>query len=90
MAEREIDKASVGTFEAKTHLSALLERVARGETITITRNGVPVARLAPLTSENRQPRLSHREVVKEMRELRKQNEGNPISIRVMIEEGRGH
>ena len=39
--EREKQPASVGTFEAKTHLSALLERVAKGETITITRNGVP-------------------------------------------------
>ena len=27
---------TVGTFEAKTHLSALLERVVRGEEITIT------------------------------------------------------
>ena len=37
---------TVGSYEAKTHLSALLERVARGETITITKHGVPVATLA--------------------------------------------
>lgn len=35
----------VGAFEAKTHLSALLDEVARGETIIITRRGRPVARL---------------------------------------------
>ena len=35
----------VGAFEAKTHLSPLLDEVARGETIIITRRGRPVARL---------------------------------------------
>lgn len=39
--------AFVGAFEAKTHLSALLERVERGEEIVITRHGRPVARLVP-------------------------------------------
>jgi prevent-host-death family protein len=38
---------TVGTFEAKTHLSALLERVARGERIVITSRGKPVAMLVP-------------------------------------------
>ena len=36
--------------EAKTHLSRLLEAVRRGEEITITRYGVPVARLVPATA----------------------------------------
>jgi prevent-host-death family protein len=38
---------SVGVHEAKTHLSKLLERVATGEEITITRRGEEVARLVP-------------------------------------------
>ena len=37
----------IGAFEAKTHLSALLDAVAQGETITITKRGRPVARLVP-------------------------------------------
>ena len=37
----------VGTFEAKTHLSALLDEVERGVEIVITRRGVAVARLVP-------------------------------------------
>ena len=41
-----------GAFDAKTNLSRLLERVARGEVITITRNGVPVAKLAPVSTES--------------------------------------
>jgi prevent-host-death family protein len=38
---------TIGAFEAKTHLSSLLERVARGESFTITRHGKPVAQLVP-------------------------------------------
>ena len=38
----------IGAYEAKTHLPALLERVARGESITITRRGKPVAELRPV------------------------------------------
>ncbi|MCP5365595.1 MAG: type II toxin-antitoxin system Phd/YefM family antitoxin [Hyphomicrobiales bacterium] len=38
---------TVGAFEAKTHLSALLDRVARGEQVLITKHGKPVARLIP-------------------------------------------
>lgn len=39
----------VGAFEAKTHLFDLLAAMEAGETITITRRGKPVARLAPVT-----------------------------------------
>ena len=38
----------VNTHEAKTHLSRLLERVQRGETVTIARAGTPVAMLVPV------------------------------------------
>lgn len=38
---------NIGAFDAKTHFSRLLARVARGESITITRHGSPVARLVP-------------------------------------------
>jgi prevent-host-death family protein len=38
---------SVGAFEAKTHLAALLDAVSDGEQITITRHGRPVAWLVP-------------------------------------------
>lgn len=38
---------TVGAYEAKTHLSQLLDRVEQGESLTITRNGKPVARLVP-------------------------------------------
>ncbi len=38
----------VNIHEAKTHLSALLQRIAQGEEITIANRGVPVARLVPV------------------------------------------
>jgi len=44
---------TIGAFEAKTHLSSLLERVAHGESFTITRHGKPVAQLVP--AERRDP-----------------------------------
>lgn len=37
----------VGSFEAKTHLSALLDEVAQGAEVLICKRGVPVARLVP-------------------------------------------
>lgn len=39
---------SVGAFEAKTLLSELLQRVERGERVTITKHGRPVAQLVPV------------------------------------------
>ncbi len=38
----------IGAFDAKTHLSELLERVEKGERFTITRHGKPVAELVPV------------------------------------------
>jgi prevent-host-death family protein len=39
-----------GAFEAKNKLSELLDRVERGEEVTITRRGKPVAKLVPVTT----------------------------------------
>ncbi len=44
---------SIGAYEAKTHLPQLLDRVARGESLTITRHGRPVARLVPVENDDR-------------------------------------
>ncbi len=42
---------TVGSFEAKTKLAELLDKVESGEVITITRRGKAVARLVPARSE---------------------------------------
>jgi prevent-host-death family protein len=50
-------KKEVNTYEAKTHLSRLLKRVAAGEEITIASRGNPVARLIPIRSKESSRRL---------------------------------
>jgi prevent-host-death family protein len=77
---------TIGAFEAKTHLSELLDKVGKGEIITITRHGIPAAMLVPAGAMNK--RLSHKEIVQGMRELRKQIKPGKLSVRQMIEEGR--
>jgi prevent-host-death family protein len=77
---------SVGSYQAKTHLPQLLERVARGEKILITRHGRAVAMLVPAEVEQK-PDV--RAVLRKMRELRKGvTLGPDLTIRQLIEEGR--
>jgi prevent-host-death family protein len=45
---------TVGAFEAKTHLSSLLDRVADGEEMVITKQGKPVARLVSAARVDRE------------------------------------
>jgi prevent-host-death family protein len=40
---------TINLYEAKTNLSQLVERAARGEEIIIAKAGRPLARLVPLT-----------------------------------------
>ncbi len=46
----------MNVYEAKTHLSQLLDRAAGGEEIVIARAGRPVARLVALRDSSSQPR----------------------------------
>ena len=48
---------TVGAFEAKTHLSELLEQVRLGKIYHITRHGRPVAELRPVPDADRRPRF---------------------------------
>jgi prevent-host-death family protein len=77
---------SIGAFEAKTHLSALLDRVAKGERIAITRHGVPAALLVPPVETPE--KLSHAEIVAGMRDLRSRVKRSKMTLREMVEEGR--
>ncbi len=42
---------TVGSYEAKTRLPELLRAVESGEVVTITRRGVPVARLVSVDND---------------------------------------
>jgi len=48
---------TIGAFEAKTHLSELLERVRQGQVYRISKRGRPVAELRPLARPNHRPRF---------------------------------
>jgi len=50
LAERTLAMVEIGAFDAKNKLSALLDKVERGEEIVITRRGRPVARLVPMNA----------------------------------------
>lgn len=76
---------TMGAFEAKTHLAELLDRVAKGENITITRHGKPVAQLVPFATPQKRDRA---EVIKDLLEFGKGRKLKGQSIREMIEEGR--
>jgi len=76
---------TVGAYEAKTHLTRLLEHVAKGEKITITKHGVPVATLQPADSAKRTP---VRDVIVQLKRFRSGHRLDGLSIRDMIEEGR--
>ncbi|BAY47064.1 prevent-host-death protein [Kalymmatonema gypsitolerans NIES-4073] len=76
---------SVGSYEAKTHLPALLERVAKGEEFVITKHGVPIARLVPV-DQNQQRDV--RSVIEELKQFRKGHTLGGLSVREMINEGR--
>ena len=76
---------TVGAFEAKTHLSKLLDRVAKGERITIERHGVPVATLEPARPSKNKPVA---EIIAELKELRAGYRLSGLTIREMIEAGR--
>ena len=77
--------AEVGSYEAKTHLPRLLERVARGERITITKHGIPIALLVPVApQQTREPA----EVIAELRQFRRGRNLGGESLKRMIEDGR--
>lgn len=76
---------AIGAYEAKTHLPRLLDEVAGGETITITKHGVPVAVLSPAVSVERR---DVDEVIEEVKRARAKIRLRGLSLRRMISEGR--
>jgi len=75
---------TVGAFEAKTHLSKLIDSVAGGEEVTITKHGVPVARLVPIGNNN----ANGADAIARLRSLAVGTTLGETSIAEMIAEGR--
>ena len=76
---------TVGAYHAKTHLPKLLERVAQGDSVVITKHGVPVAILQPFDHEKR---IDTASVIAELRQFRSHNNLDGLTIKDMIAKGR--
>lgn len=81
---------TIGAYEARTHLSEILDRVARGERVVITKHGVPVAVLQP---PDPAPRKEAKQVIAELRRFRDRQRARGLlarqaEVREWIEEGR--
>jgi prevent-host-death family protein len=76
---------TIGLSEAGTQLPKLVDRVAQGELIPITKQGVPVARIVPVPNQNNSDLP---QIIRDIKEARKGRRLEGLSIREMIEEGR--
>jgi prevent-host-death family protein len=78
-------KYSVSAFDAKTHLSRLLQEVQDGSSITITKRGKPVARLVPINEDR--GKANAEEILRQFDEIRNRA-GGKVNIKKFIEAGR--
>lgn len=76
---------TIGAFEAKTHLSALLEQVERGEQVVITKHGRPVAKLVPATKIDK---INKQQIISKLKEFSKQNKLAGLDWKALRDEGR--
>lgn len=79
---------TVGSYDAKTHLPQLLERVAKGEAFIITKHGIPIARLVPIEARVK-PDVE--QAIADLLALRKERAGSGLSaaeIKELVNEGR--
>ena len=75
----------IGAYEAKTHLPRLLDEVAGGEAITITKHGVAVAVLGPVSASL--TRTAH-EAIAALHAFGRAHPLDGLSLRELIDEGR--
>lgn len=76
---------TIGAFEAKTHLSVLLEQVERGEQVIITKHGRPVAKLVPATKVD-STRIRH--AIDSLKVFNKKNTLGKLNWKTLRDEGR--
>jgi len=77
---------TIGSYDAKTRLSELLERVQSGEEITITRHGNPVARLVPIHRQSSE--ATRRAAILAMRQIASRQSLRGLKVKDLKNEGR--
>lgn len=75
----------VGAFEAKTHFSALLDQVEKGEQIIITKHGHPIAKLVPAKTRD-QERIKL--AIQRLKEFSQSNRLGGLDWKKLRDEGR--
>ncbi len=76
----------VGAYEAKSHFSELLAKVEAGEEFTITKHGLPVARLVPI--EAKTTTAERRTIIQRWLNRPDKPSLGGLKIRDLINEGR--
>ena len=76
---------TIGAFEAKTHLSEILEKAAQGEETLITRRGIPIAKVIPIEKD---PHDIKSNLLQEFKQLRKKLTLGNLSWKELRDEGR--
>ena len=76
----------LGAYEAKTHLSRLLDEVERGESYAITKHGRPVALLVPATRAR--SAMTVQDAIEGLRRFRAGRRLGDVSLRELIDDGR--
>lgn len=81
---------SIGLFQAKTHLSELVDEVQHGQSIIITKRGQPVAQVVPFLQGEVLKRQDAAQRIAQLRERMRAlyGEQDEMTVREMIETGR--
>lgn len=75
----------IGAYDAKSHLSDILKRVAEGEVYVVTRHGHPVAKIIPAGDSVYE---APAEVIEKLRAFRRGRKLDGLELKDLIEEGR--
>lgn len=78
---------TIGVYDLKNRLSAVLDEVAAGREVTVTRHGHPIARIAPVVRSSVEDRAA---AVADLHALSLRVRPMPsgMSLRDLIEDGR--
>jgi len=74
----------LGAYEAKTHLSKLLERVQKGERFVITKHGHPIAELIPIGERDSEV---VKQAVNDLRSLKSELRKRNVHLKDLLNEG---
>jgi prevent-host-death family protein len=80
---------TIQASEAKTHFLRILDKVEKGESVTVSRHGKPIARIVPIPPSDHERRERIERAMANIREIRKRTK--PVSIEEILsarDEGR--